>query len=152
LSNLSFDEIIEALTVETETTVRLSKQKREKQKRKDMKSPKGLIRETICLDAEPEDAGPGADLNDSNVFVDGDPSKQRHRPPRGRRVRIRKIVGQNAKDRFPVLFTGWEQNPPEVGKHYRISIDERKIFSSSPVTRVYIQTKNSLYSIEYVQD
>jgi hypothetical protein len=52
---------------------------------------------------------------------------------------------------------GWEMEPPEEGKRYRVYLGRGKILKTSVITEIqrtphaiFVRTKNSLYQIEYL--
>jgi hypothetical protein len=72
-----------------------------------------------------------------------------------RKVRVIKLSGENSETGAKTSVIGLEEAPPEVGNHYVVIIEQGEIFCTSPVSRIssrYIQTKNSLYEIELINE
>jgi hypothetical protein len=72
-----------------------------------------------------------------------------------RRVRVTKILGPHAKFRIHDSFEGVEEAPPVARQRYRVRTDCDAVIRTSPVLNVslpYIQTLNSVYRIEPLQD
>ena len=70
-----------------------------------------------------------------------------------RKVRITKMGG--ARGKMQAVIVGWEESPPQVGKIYRVFQENGSVIRTTPVTRVspgYVQTRNSLYQLEVVED
>lgn len=70
-----------------------------------------------------------------------------------RRVRIRKVIGDDRKIKLQTTFFGLEENPPALGTPYRVSIGEGKVLRTSEVARIterYVQTQNSVYELEVI--
>jgi|Deesub1362B_J571_1020462.scaffolds.fasta_scaffold02675_5 hypothetical protein len=76
---------------------------------------------------------------------------------RPRRVRLFKVSGGGLGTQVSGTPTveGWEESPPQTGKVYRIFKDNGGLFRTSVIRKVssgYIQTQNSLYRLEVIQE
>jgi hypothetical protein len=72
-----------------------------------------------------------------------------------RRVRIKKVIGDDRKIKLQTTFLGLEENPPALGRPYRVSIGEGKVLCTSEVAQIterYVQTQNSVYELEVIAE
>jgi hypothetical protein len=70
-----------------------------------------------------------------------------------RKVKLTRVSGGKGKPQPAIV--GWEEHPPRVGQIYRVFQENGSVVRTSPITRFaggYVQTRNSLYQIEVVEE